>query len=377
MSEVAPQTAVAEAEKNGLVLDDDESNELRAVFSTIFPQYMVPVEELMAQLLEGQPTPAVIESLHAAIAPLVGAAETVGVETLRKALADFKATLDAILKTGRVDDAARDNVIDVFYRVKEAVQDVCATPSETSGTSSDFVKRLAAIDGVDTSCVQRVLAAGIASAAQLATAKIDEVAAVTGLDASIAARICGAFAATSTDAALAGGGQGTQAENQTDELDKGASPSPDSSDGAQLPEAPPDRRAPTAAHGTSQDYALDRKDLEGQLALVAAVRERLRLTHLLSREREALGRLESETELLRTGALALEARLAQSSAELRTEKQKAADERLALASMQREVDQTNEACEQLALQADEMTVGEISERLLQLKQRLQQHLRRG
>ncbi len=325
-------------EENGLELDESESQQLREVFSTIFPQYLEPLEELLTDLFEGQASSDLLEGIRAAVSPLLGAAESIGVATLTTRLQEFRAVVDSIPADAPLSEAHRGHIEDAFANLKAAVQSLGSqdTPPKPEAPATEaksgFVARLSAVDGVSGAEVQRMLAAGISSAEHVKGATVDEIAAVTGLSADLAARIHQAF-----------GGKQRASGSSTSTQD-------------------PKKVAAT-------------ESLDERFELVALVRERILLLENLRNERRRLVQaVKALDDLNRTVAL-VSSRLTQSRAQLAHEKDLAQNTEEDLSRLRDDVARTRKATLSAAGDESDAWLDNLEERLRKLKERLAHHLR--
>lgn len=349
-----------EEPEDGLVLDEDESEQLREVFSSIFPQYLIPLEELVGQLLEGQATPEIIEGLRGAIKPLTSAADSIGVVDIKKVLVEFQAVVDRVGDADEIDEAMRDSVIDVFYRLKEEVQGAAGS-SDTDAPEaapSDFVARLSAIDGIGAPEVKRILAAGISTQDHIVSARVDEIAAVTGLSQELAQTIFTAFGGVARKPrAKSGAGGGGSAGG-------GSDPSGFSS----------------ATGGTTSHEArggLSAAALEARLALVAVVRERVRLSEFMQQEKAASARAQNEAEELSRSVTLLEGRLQQGLEELDHEKQLSKRTEQEIVRLREEIKNVRESTKRVAGHSGDDQLEHLCDRLAKVKIRIAERSRWG
>lgn len=360
-----------EEEADGLVLDEDESSELQGIFATIFPQYLVPIEELIQQILDGQVSAEIVDGLRAAIGPLISAAKSIGVIKIEEVLQEFKSTIDGIDTEAAIDDDARDGLIDVFYRLKELVHTLSdpdvpgESDSDETGASArrprpetirggrgDFVKRLGAVDGVAAADVQRILAAGVSSAEQVLGATADEIAAVAGIDESLAERIQLAFGGRRR--------RGKKRRRRTPSARKVVSRR------AKIIKPPPPP-PPTISVG----------EFESGIALFSLVRERIRLSERLAQEEAPTQRLHAELDELTRQATQLRSQLRRSEEELAHENETVRQYEGDVESLVAEVKAAKNASLQATETEDGVDLALLKDRLDDLRHRIEQRLRLG
>lgn len=352
--ELEPETeseAAADAdEENGLALDEDESQQLQEVFSTIFPQYLIPLEELVGQLLEGENSPEIIEGLRGALAPLASAAASIGVTRLKGLLEEFQQVVERVADGGQLDKEHREDIIDVFYRLKEAVQAISGDekePQEREKAPSDFVARLSAIEGVEPADVQKVVAAGITSEDLVAGATVDEIAAVTGMGDALAQRIHSTFGGRVPTSRLK-----AQRREPTRSM---AAP------------APPPREVDTRPSEL----------LQGRMALVGVVRDRVRLAESLEREAEAAQKAHRQAEEALQRAAVLRARVLQTQEELLYERGRISSQAERLKKLQADIIEEKEATARMVGRTETGGLDELQSRLEEMQQRVAKRMRRG
>ncbi len=362
MSDEEKPVEAEEEPEDGLVLDEDESAQLREVFSSIFPQYLIPLEELVGQLLEGQATPEIIEGLRGAVAPLISAADSIGVTSIKTVLVEFQSVIDRVADADEIDAAIRDKVVDVFYRLKEEVQGAgAAEAAGAAGTApSDFVARLSAIDGIGAPEVQRVLAAGISTQEHVVSARVDEIAAVTGLSQELAQTIFTAFGGVArkrrpTSGTSGGGSAGG-----------GSDPSRSGSSGAN-----------GGFESSDAQGGLSAAALEARLALVAVVRERVRLSELMQQEKGTRARAQHEAEDLTRSVTLLEGRLHESLEELDYEKELSKRTEQEIAHLRQEIEKVRESTERVVGRSGDDQLVHLRDRLAKVKERIAKRSRWG
>ena len=325
-------------DENGLVLDDDESQQLQEVFSTIFPQYLIPLEELVGQIIDGKSSPEIIEGLRGAVGPLASAAESIGVRALKDVLYEFKERVENAGDGTSLTEAHKDGIIDVFYRLREAVHNIGGDTSGSEGARSDFVARISDIDGIGPNEVQRILAAGLATAEQIVEARADEIAAVTGLSMELAERIQHAFGKKTGGGGRRRSGGGTSS---------------------------PVRRAPR-----SKVSKLSGPELQARLGLIAAMRERLRLTDRIAVEGRELEQLRAAEEVARRVALTGEQRLKEKQREVEEEKRELRSHQEEIDRLRADIVELREELPKAAKTSGAQELAELRERLGKLKKRV-------
>lgn len=351
MSEVRERDL--EEEENGLTLDAGESQELQEIFSTIFPQYLLPIEELVGQILDGDVTEEVIEGLRSAISPLASAAETIGASSLGELLREFQDAATSMLDDDGQREANRNRTIDVFYRLKEAVHGLVGQAAAPPPASQDFVRRLTAIDGVDSKDVQRILAAGLGSADQITAGTVDEIASVTGLSEDLAARVRHAFSAAEHEPA-AGSEENDDAPSSATTNDP-------------LAIVRDSREPPRGRSCTSP--------LDARLALVVAVRGRLRLTGLIAQESTRYRRAQASHKELEQAVTHLSCLVEQSREQLTMDRSATRASSLDLRRLQEEVTKAREAMGGLVGPDTANKLAQLHAQLLELCHRVAAPLR--
>ena len=111
-----------------------------------------------------------------------------------------------------------------------------------------------------------------------------------------------------------------------------------------------------------------------QVALVSAVRERIRLAELLQHEQTALAQRRAEHEESGFALLRLESRLSESRRALHGARDEVSEQEQGLAALDDELQAVNEVCARWVARTQETHFDELSERLRALKKRIHERL---
>jgi len=179
---------------DGLELDDGQAAEIQQVFLTTLPQYLEPVAEMIEQLLTGgeAANAETHQALTATLTSLSEAASRIGVDEVHDLLQAMHARVADLEPNGEpVPPAIRDRILADLSQIEQlaGAQDAGAGTAERSTRSPTVFAALRNVEGVDERALSRLTAAGLVSVDQLQIADPDEIVAVTGLDASVVARI--------------------------------------------------------------------------------------------------------------------------------------------------------------------------------------------
>jgi hypothetical protein len=166
-----------------LEIDDQQAQEIRQIVLTTLPQYLLPVEQMAAQLFDNYE-----DQLKAALLTTV---DSVAQATERIGVTDVSVPLDRLRKVVLHLDEQSSRDVDVQQRVLGLIEDVKRVamgdapgdgPSEVATT---LVEAFQGIEDVPAGVLEKLTAAGLVTLDQLWTADPGEIVAVSGLDAKV------------------------------------------------------------------------------------------------------------------------------------------------------------------------------------------------
>ena len=192
--------------KELVTLDDYMERELREMFQSIVAQYVSPVERTIERLRSGEFAKSIAEGGLEAIAPIIAAAESLKYADIAGLLREIESPLAELRGGGkrRLTKKEMTAISSAWERLGELLQ---LSPERETGSDA-FPVPLGAlvseVDGVTAAHVRSLLRAGLSTIRDVASAPVDDVSEVTGIDRTVAERIR-AFAAGAVAAAGAPG----------------------------------------------------------------------------------------------------------------------------------------------------------------------------
>jgi hypothetical protein len=180
---------------DGLEIDDRQSEEMRRIFGTTLPQYLLPVEEMVQQLLSGQTSAETLPALLGTLTSLGSAASRMGFTEVVTALERMAEAVGALNDQPfeSIPREVRETIVARLLDLRDLATEMGGEPAE-EGASLTLFKALADRTDLDPSVLPRLSAAGLITVDQVLQADSGEVAAVTGLDRGTVDRICGILA---------------------------------------------------------------------------------------------------------------------------------------------------------------------------------------
>jgi hypothetical protein len=167
----------------GLELDAQQSEEIRQIFGTTLPQYLLPVEEMVGRLLSGTADDKTGEALLGTLSSLRDAASRMGFESASGLMEQLSVKVQDLLEEAQeeVPREAREGILGDLLELKDLAESMggAADPDQVSET---LFKALEGMQGLDQEALGKLSAAGVLTVSQLREARPDEVAAVTGLE---------------------------------------------------------------------------------------------------------------------------------------------------------------------------------------------------
>jgi hypothetical protein len=175
-------------DSSGLEPDEQQLEEMRRIFGTTLPQYLQPVEEMVAQILSSTGTK---ETEDALVATLLSLGEAAG----RMGFSEVKASLDRLRlrfeskenkKTPEFREAVLGDLIDL-KDIGLEMSGASSAPPEPQGES--LLAALRGMKGLDEAALGRLTKAGLVTVEQVRKGRPDEIAVVSGLDLALVHRI--------------------------------------------------------------------------------------------------------------------------------------------------------------------------------------------
>jgi hypothetical protein len=201
-------TDADDTEEGGLELDDSQANEIRQIFLITLPQYLDPVEQMLTQLFEGESFDGEVHTaLETTLASISEAAERINITDIHQALEKMRELaalldVDTCVSGSELEGKLQTELLTI-KRISggEAPDDVPDRPRART-----IVEAIRGKVGIDKSALERLTAAGVVTVDQLKMARLDEIAAVTGLGMAVVK--------TLVDTLLADGDAGVPAPKQ-------------------------------------------------------------------------------------------------------------------------------------------------------------------
>jgi hypothetical protein len=184
-----------EGAPDGLELDAQQAAEIRQIFLTSLPDYLVPIKEMVIRLSsEADETGEIRGGLAKTIASIGDAATRMKLDDVTDAMASLREDVLLFGDPLEPQDALRKRITEALASLDRLAGGAAASvrPEVRSET---IVAALRGSDQIESSVVQRLLAAGVAYVDQVLDADPKEVAMVSGLDAGTVAKLFDALAA--------------------------------------------------------------------------------------------------------------------------------------------------------------------------------------
>jgi hypothetical protein len=176
---------------DGLEIDEAESGEIRQIFITTLPLYLEPVEQMVDQIIAEWPAPETVDALKGTLSSLGQAAAQVGIEEVVEQLGLFRRTISALQEDrGPPTEIDRERVLEGLRALMDVggrSSGVDAGPGGPRGGT--IFQALSGVEDLRDEVVHKLSAAGLTRVEQLSLARAEEVAAVTGLEARVVARL--------------------------------------------------------------------------------------------------------------------------------------------------------------------------------------------
>lgn len=167
-----------------LEVDDRQSEEIREIFGTSFPQYLQPVEEIIEQVLSGKGDTESLEALDGMLSSLETASLQMGFEDVHKLLNHLHTRVSEldVASSDPVPADAREAILGDVLELRDLADKMGGGGQTESGERQNTIfTALKGKEGVGDLVLRRLSAAGLVTVGQLLMAKPDEIAAVTGL----------------------------------------------------------------------------------------------------------------------------------------------------------------------------------------------------
>lgn len=187
-----------------LEVDDRQSEEIREIFGTAFPQYLQPVEEIVEQLLSGKGDAESLQALDGMLASLEAASARMGFADIHKLLTHLHEQVSGLegVLSEPVPAEVRETILGDVLELRDLADQMSAGgPAEPGERQRTIFTALKGKEGIGDLVLRRLSAAGLVTVDQLLMAKPDEIAAVTGLGSDIVENLLKVLATEETPAA--------------------------------------------------------------------------------------------------------------------------------------------------------------------------------
>jgi hypothetical protein len=167
-----------------LEVDDRQSEEIREIFGTSFPQYLQPVEEIIEQVLSGKGDTESLEALDGMLASLEAASLQMGFEDVHKLLDHLHKRVSELdcASSDPVPADVREAILGDILELRDLAEKMGGGgPTESHKRQNTIFTALKGKKGIGDLVLRRLSAAGLVTVEQLRMAKPDEIGAVTGL----------------------------------------------------------------------------------------------------------------------------------------------------------------------------------------------------
>jgi hypothetical protein len=178
--------------------------EARAIFENIATNYLRPVRDFMVELGMGEPPRDWVQLCLPAMTSLRRSAEGMGLGDLCAAIDGFVPALQAVAASSEnfVGGAARDALLGAYASLQQQLPGAFALDVEKDRREPIIVQSLLLqVKGVRAVALDKIYAAGLHSLGMFYAAKPEDVAAATGLQLDLSARIVQRFARYKAEAA--------------------------------------------------------------------------------------------------------------------------------------------------------------------------------
>jgi hypothetical protein len=165
---------------------------LHATYAELAVEYCAPVRNVMIEVRWGEPPVAWLEFVRSPLASLRAMADQVGLQALAAALDHFTAAVDSALASGEplVSAERRQLLLEAYADLPACLPRAFELEGERSRREPIILRSLLMlVPQVVPLDVEKFLAAGLTSLEAIARARPEEIAAVTGLAAPVAAEI--------------------------------------------------------------------------------------------------------------------------------------------------------------------------------------------
>jgi len=190
---ILPGTATfaEQGASDGLETDDRQAAEIRDIFATAFPQYLVPIEEIVEELTSGKPDPESADVVLTMLASLIEASHRMGVESTSAALSEVHAAIAAVdWKSGALAPDRRERIVTSFRELKRGSDAMAAAGGVAELPKAQTIYSLLRDNAdVPEKTLRKLGAAGLVTVEQVAGAKPEEIAVVAGIEVEVARRL--------------------------------------------------------------------------------------------------------------------------------------------------------------------------------------------
>jgi hypothetical protein len=173
----------------GLELDAQQAAEIRRIFLTSLPDYLVPMKEMVARLsAEPDETGEIRGGLAKTIASVAAAAARMKLDDVTKSMEALREDVVLFGDPSEPQEALRERITSALGAL-ERLAGSAGSSVRPESRSETLVAVLQGAPGIDNAILQKLLAAGVVYVDQVLEAEPKEVAMVSGLDANTVAMV--------------------------------------------------------------------------------------------------------------------------------------------------------------------------------------------
>ena len=176
----------SEEESFGLKTNDRQAAEIRQIFGTTFPQYLMPVEEIVEQILNGEVDEESVSALNGMLDSLLDASSRMGFDEVHSLISELAEAIASLAPTAEqlVEGEQRENILGVIIDLKDLTQEMGGDVGPLEKQRS-LISALKNKPGIGQLVLKRLSAAGLVTVDQVLMAGPEEVAVFSGLDVKI------------------------------------------------------------------------------------------------------------------------------------------------------------------------------------------------
>lgn len=178
-----------------ITLDDYMEQELREMFQSIIAQYLQPIEFAVSRIREGDQSRRTVSEALDAVGPIINASATLEYDDITVLLREIETPLKELCDGAKRRLSKREvaAITNAWGELLSIVRPASAEAPETSQAGVSLGSLPKYVESVTAAEVRRLRAAGLTTLREIASAPVDEVAQVAGLD-EATARAVHAFA---------------------------------------------------------------------------------------------------------------------------------------------------------------------------------------